>query len=74
MEIIHGLLRAGYDSDLNIEGWHDPVFRDAEGILPADIKLTPEEKRAGRKAVPTFNSGCRPHGRLWTAQKMAREG
>jgi hypothetical protein len=20
------LLRAGYDSDLNIEGWHDPVF------------------------------------------------
>jgi sugar phosphate isomerase/epimerase len=27
-EIIHALLRAGYDSDLNIEGWHDPVFRD----------------------------------------------
>jgi sugar phosphate isomerase/epimerase len=26
-EIIHALLRAGYDSDLNIEGWHDPVFR-----------------------------------------------
>jgi sugar phosphate isomerase/epimerase len=27
-EIIHALVRAGYDSDLNIEGWHDPVFRD----------------------------------------------
>ena len=27
-EIIHALLRAGYDSDLNIEGRHDPVFRD----------------------------------------------
>jgi len=27
-EIIHALVRAGYDSDLNIEGRHDPVFRD----------------------------------------------
>ncbi len=27
-EIVHALLRAGYDSDLNIEGRHDPVFRD----------------------------------------------
>jgi len=27
-EIVHALLRAGYDSDLNIEGWHDPVYRD----------------------------------------------
>jgi sugar phosphate isomerase/epimerase len=27
-EIIHALARAGYDSDLNIEGCHDPVFRD----------------------------------------------
>ncbi|HEY3861231.1 MAG TPA: sugar phosphate isomerase/epimerase [Verrucomicrobiae bacterium] len=30
-EIIHALLRAGYDSDLNIEGWHDPVFRNHPG-------------------------------------------
>jgi sugar phosphate isomerase/epimerase len=30
-QIIHSLLRAGYDSDLNIEGWHDPVYRDHEG-------------------------------------------
>lgn len=27
-EIIRALLLAGYDSDLNIEGWHDPVYRD----------------------------------------------
>jgi sugar phosphate isomerase/epimerase len=29
-EIIHALLRAGYDSDLNVEGWHDPVFRNQD--------------------------------------------
>jgi sugar phosphate isomerase/epimerase len=33
-EVIHELLRAGYDSDLNIEGFHDPVFKDH----PADAK------------------------------------
>jgi sugar phosphate isomerase/epimerase len=33
-EIIHELLRAGYDSDLNIEGFHDPVFKDH----PTDVK------------------------------------
>lgn len=27
-QIVHTLLRVGYDSDLNIEGWHDPVYRD----------------------------------------------
>lgn len=27
-QIIHALVRAGYDSDLNIEGWHDPVYRN----------------------------------------------
>jgi sugar phosphate isomerase/epimerase len=27
-EIVHALIRIGYDSDLNIEGWHDPVYRD----------------------------------------------
>jgi sugar phosphate isomerase/epimerase len=30
-EIAHELLRARYDSDLNIEGWHDPVFRNHSG-------------------------------------------
>jgi sugar phosphate isomerase/epimerase len=32
-EIVHALLRAGYDSDLNIEGWHDPVYRNHDGGL-----------------------------------------
>ena len=40
-EIVHALLRAGYDSDLNVEGWHDPVFRD-HGPEPGD-------RLAGRK-------------------------
>jgi sugar phosphate isomerase/epimerase len=30
-EIVHALLRAGYRSDLNIEGWHDPVYRNHKG-------------------------------------------
>jgi sugar phosphate isomerase/epimerase len=30
-EIVHALLRAGYDSDLNIEGRHDPVYRNHDG-------------------------------------------
>jgi len=33
-EIVHALLRAGYDSDLNVEGWHDPVFHDRSKPLP----------------------------------------
>jgi len=52
-EIIHALLRAGYDSDLNIEGWHDPVYRNHEhgpkledaGLLIA--KQTLEKYTAG---------------------------
>lgn len=27
-EIVRALIRAGYDSDLNVEGRHDPVYRD----------------------------------------------
>lgn len=37
-QIVHELLRAGYDSDLNIEGHHDPVFRDHTEPLPDDLK------------------------------------
>ena len=48
-EIIHALLRAGYDSDLNIEGWHDPVYRDHGQPPPADIKLAPGNRQAGQK-------------------------
>ena len=48
-EIIHALLRAGYDSDLNIEGWHDPVFRDHETAPPIDIALPGAHRQAGQK-------------------------
>jgi sugar phosphate isomerase/epimerase len=47
-EIVHALLRAGYDSDLNVEGWHDPVFRDHDATPPADIKLA-TSRQAGQK-------------------------
>jgi sugar phosphate isomerase/epimerase len=40
-EIVHELLRAGYDSDLNIEGFHDPVLRDHPADSPSPL--------AGRK-------------------------
>jgi len=43
-EIIHALIRAGYDSDLNIEGRHDPVYRDEledSGLLIAKRTLEP---------------------------------
>jgi sugar phosphate isomerase/epimerase len=48
-EIIHALLRAGYDSDLNIEGRHDPVLRDHDAAPPPDITLAPETRQAGQK-------------------------
>ncbi len=48
-EIVHALLRARYDSDLNIEGWHDPVFRDHDTSPPADIKLSATNRQAGQK-------------------------
>jgi len=48
-EIVHALVRVGYDSDLNIEGWHDPVFRDHEAQEPqAELGSSPD-KLAGRK-------------------------
>ena len=48
-EIVHALLRAGYDSDLNIEGRHDPVFRDHDTVPPEDIKLSETNRLAGQK-------------------------
>jgi sugar phosphate isomerase/epimerase len=36
-QIVHELHRQGYDSDLNIEGWHDPVFRDHEPAAPGRL-------------------------------------
>ncbi len=32
-QILHLLVRSGYTHDLNIEGWHDPVYRDHPGGL-----------------------------------------
>ena len=43
-EIVHALIRAGYDSDLNIEGRHDPVYRDEledTGLLIGKRTLEP---------------------------------
>lgn len=44
--IVSELLRAGYDSDLNLEGWHDSVYRDH----PADA---PGNPLAGRRLEAT---------------------
>jgi len=48
-EVVHALLRAGYDSDLNIEGRHDPVFRNHDAAPPEDIHLSGENRQSGQK-------------------------
>lgn len=48
-EIVHALLRVGYDSDLNIEGWHDPIYRDHDREQPSDVKCEGPDPLAGRK-------------------------
>lgn len=48
-EIVHALLREGYDSDLNIEGWHDPVFRDHAQSSESSAQSGPLNLLAGRK-------------------------
>ncbi len=48
-EIVHALLRAGYDSDLNIEGWHDPVYRDHDAVQPEDVKSSGVDRQQGQK-------------------------
>jgi len=59
-EIIHTLVRAGYDSDLNIEGWHDPVFRDhavdETGPLTGR-RLEEAGLLAARKLLEQFTAG-----------------
>jgi sugar phosphate isomerase/epimerase len=52
-EIIHALLRAGYDSDLNIEGWHDPVYRNHE----AGPKLEDAGLLIARQTLERYTSG-----------------
>ncbi len=36
-QIIKELRRAGYHGDLNIEGWHDAVWRDQQDTPPEDV-------------------------------------
>ena len=52
-EIVHALLRAGYDSDLNIEGRHDPVYRDHEGAPAGQEKSGREHSLSGKKLEET---------------------
>ncbi len=61
-EIIHALLRAGYDSDLNIEGWHDPVFRNAEGHSPGDHQSRLPSEEAGLLIAKGFLERFLPRG------------
>ena len=48
-EIVSALLRAGYDSDLNIEGRHDPVYRDHDAAQPDDVKSHGANRQQGQK-------------------------
>jgi sugar phosphate isomerase/epimerase len=59
-QIVHALLRAGYDSDLNVEGWHDPVFRDhdpASGGRQAGQKLEDAGLLIARKTLEPLVAG-----------------
>lgn len=47
-EIVHALLRAGYDSDLNVEGRHDPIYRDHAAEQPWDVKTDETDRLAGK--------------------------
>jgi sugar phosphate isomerase/epimerase len=49
-EIVHELLRAGYDSDLNIEGFHDPVFKDHPADAPSPLAGKKLEREGWRRA------------------------
>lgn len=46
--IVTELLRAGYDSDLNLEGWHDPIYRDHAPDAPDDRLAGRQWEAAGR--------------------------
>src|SRR5437899_5610708 len=48
-EIVHALLRVGYDSDLTVEGRHDPVYRDHNAEQPWDVKSHGQDRQAGQK-------------------------
>lgn len=48
-EIVHALLRAGYDSDLNLEGRHDPVLREHDVEPPSDVQSSALPHLPGKK-------------------------
>lgn len=48
-QIVHALVRAGYDSDLNIEGRHDPVIRDHPESDASAAKETKRNLLTGKK-------------------------
>jgi len=54
-EIVHALLRVGYDSDLNIEGRHDPVFRDSDQRKLEDAGLL-----IARQTLERYTAGTEP--------------
>ncbi|MCI0366371.1 MAG: sugar phosphate isomerase/epimerase, partial [Phycisphaerales bacterium] len=53
-QIIHTLMHAGYDSDLNIEGWHDPVFRNHPADEPSALAGLQLEEAGLRIAKATL--------------------
>jgi sugar phosphate isomerase/epimerase len=70
-EIVHALLRAGYDSDLTVEGRHDPVYRDHDVEQPPDVKSSGVDHQHGqkledaglliaRRVLETYASGTEP--------------
>jgi sugar phosphate isomerase/epimerase len=59
-EIVHALLRAGYDSDLNVEGWHDPVYRNHDAAGAGRLsgwKLEDAGLLIARKTLEQFTTG-----------------
>ena len=48
-QIVHALLRAGYTGDLNIEGRHDPVYRDHESAAPSELRAQAGRSLEGQK-------------------------
>jgi sugar phosphate isomerase/epimerase len=52
-EIIHALLRVGYRSDISVEGWHDPVYRNHK----SGLKLEDTGLQIARKLLEPLIAG-----------------
>ena len=55
-EIVRELIRAGYDSDLSIEGWHDPVYRNH----PGGLQLEDSGLLIARRTLEPLVAGTEP--------------